>query len=282
MINKEICKICSSKSSKIFSKKILNKYFINYYLCENCFFIQTDEPYWLNESYEGQEISALDVGIFKRNIYLLNMTNSFILNNLKFDNDFKGIDYGGGHGIFVRMARDLGFNFLLYDKFAKNLYAKYFSFDVDKDTRKTKFNVLTAFELFEHLENPMDEIKKMFKLSDTIFFSTELSNIKDLKNLEDWWYFVPESGQHISFYNIKTIEKIAKIFGAQYYSNSIDLHILTRDNELTNPFITKKETNKLKNKIVSVFRQTSNKNKNLNKSLTNSDFEYVKKIINDI
>jgi len=43
------CKICSSNSSHIFSHDVLKKYNVKYFKCENCGFIQTENPYWLEE-----------------------------------------------------------------------------------------------------------------------------------------------------------------------------------------------------------------------------------------
>lgn len=86
--------------------------------------------------------------------------------------------------------------------------------------------MLTAFEVFEHLVNPMDEIEKMLKLSNTIFFSTELIPSHHPKPGE-WWYFGLEHGQHISFYTLRTLDMIAKKFNLNLYSNGTSLHILT-------------------------------------------------------
>ena len=63
----EFCKICSAETTFIFNGKILNKYNINYFRCPNCDFIQTENPYWLEEAY-GSAISSLDIGLVGRNI----------------------------------------------------------------------------------------------------------------------------------------------------------------------------------------------------------------------
>ena len=84
---------------------------------------------------------------------------------------------------------------------------------------------MTAFEIFEHLENPLPEIDAMFKLSDTVLFTTELIP-KNIKDLREWWYFVPETGQHISFYSSRTLEAIADKFKTKFYTDGFH-HILT-------------------------------------------------------
>jgi protein-arginine kinase activator protein McsA len=61
------CKICNQKNKFIFNTKILNKYDIKYYHCSNCHFLQTEEPYWLDEAY-AEPIDASDTGYMQRNI----------------------------------------------------------------------------------------------------------------------------------------------------------------------------------------------------------------------
>ena len=71
------CKICENKSNFFAEAKILFKYKIKYFLCSNCGFIQTEEPYWLEEAYRDA-IKFSDVGLLKRNFELTNPTNNII------------------------------------------------------------------------------------------------------------------------------------------------------------------------------------------------------------
>ena len=89
--------------------------------------------------------------------------------------------------------------------------------------------LITAFELFEHLPNPMEEIQEMFSYSDSILFSTELVP-PNIPKPGEWWYYALESGQHISFYTTKSLSLIAKKFGRNYYSNGKSLHMITNKN----------------------------------------------------
>ena len=182
------CNICKCDSNEIFRLTVLGKYIAVYFQCNNCKFIQVGQPFWLEEAYD-EAISALDTGILQRNYNSCNNVINII--NKNFNALAKFLDYGGGYGIFVRLMRDRGFDFYWYDKFCKNLFAKYFEIKEDLNLIKNKFELITALELFEHLKNPLLEVQKMLSYSDTILFTTELLPENNEK-LKDWWYLAPE------------------------------------------------------------------------------------------
>lgn len=261
------CKICSSSTSVITNKLVLNKYNVNYHQCDSCKFIQTDEPFWIEEAYQSA-ITSLDIGLISRNIYLKDIVSKIIENN--FPSAKIMIDYGGGYGMFVRMMRDLGFNFYRQDVYCENLFATYF--DV-KDANVNRFDILTSFEVFEHLVNPIEEIKKMFELSDTIIFSTEL--IPTNKNdFSSWWYVTPLTGQHVAFYDKKTLAFIAEKFGKKLYTNGSNLHILISVNKEINPFAVPQKSiiEKIIQKLIG-----KTKTENTRESLLQVDYNFILK-----
>ena len=134
------------------------------------------------------------------------------------------LDYGGGYGLFVRMMRDRGYEFYRQDSYCENLFAKHFD---HTDISENHFDLLTSFEVFEHFENPMHEIEKMFKLSSTIIFSTVLIPSVSDAELENWWYLSEETGQHLAFYSLPSLKVIAERYDKKLYSNGHNLHILT-------------------------------------------------------
>ncbi|MGB0430384.1 MAG: class I SAM-dependent methyltransferase [Bacteroidia bacterium] len=224
------CKICGAESSHLFKGEILNKYEIDYFQCTNCEFIQTEKVYWLEEAYSSA-ITDLDLGYITRNLMFGEIVGRIIKS--WFNSKGKFIDYGGGYGMFVRLMRDRGFNYYRQDIYCENTFANHF--DIEDLEQKTGFEILSAFEVFEHLDDPMAEMEMMLSYSDSIIFSTELQPKKDFKSQKDWWYFAPYGGQHIALYSYKSLEHMAKHFGLNLYSNKKGLHLLTKKKFGTNP-----------------------------------------------
>ena len=212
-----LCKICENKSEYFAEAKILFKYDIKYYKCPNCGFIQTEEPYWLDEAY-NEAINYSDIGLLKRNSDLVPPTSNVIS---MFFNDGKYIDYGAGYGVFVRMMRDNGYDFYWQDKYCENLYAKDFICN-----ELTKYKLLTAYEVFEHLNRPSEEVNKMFQYSENILFSTYLVPENNPKP-EEWWYYTTDHGQHISLYSRKSLEILAKKYRKYFYTNGKNIHLIS-------------------------------------------------------
>lgn len=212
------CNICSTETSSFAKSTILNKYEIAYFKCNNCGFIQTEEPYWLNEAY-SEPINCSDCGLVSRNLMLAKIAKTIIF--AFFETDEKFLDYGGGYGLFVRLMRDSGFDFYRYDKHCENLFAR--EFEVDLNNR---YELLTAFEVFEHLSNPIDEIHEMLSFCQNILFTTELLPVTTPKPGE-WWYYGLDHGQHISFYTYKSLSVIAEKFSLNLYSDGKSIHLLT-------------------------------------------------------
>lgn len=214
------CKICEKDSKHIFSAKILQKYDgIKYYHCSCCGFLQTEEPYWLEEAYVDA-IAKLDTGIMERNISLSKIASSIIY--FLFDKTGTFLDYGGGHGIFTRMMRDIGFDFYWYDIHAKNLVAKGFEYS----NSIKNIELLTAIECFEHFVDPIKEIENILAISKNILFTTQLLP-QPVPAPKDWWYYCLQTGQHISFYSKKTLDFIAQKYGLNVYTWGGN-HLLTK------------------------------------------------------
>jgi glycosyltransferase involved in cell wall biosynthesis len=219
------CKICGSDSHYFSTAKILQKYDVDYFQCSNCGFVQTEHPYWLNEAY-SEAIAPSDVGLVYRNNMMANITAKLLFNY--FDHEAKFIDYGGGYGLFVRLMRDQGFDFYWQDKFCQNLFAT--SFELTENI-KSELLLVTAFELFEHFTYPLQELEEILKLAPNILFSTSLLPDNNPKP-DQWWYYTPHEGQHISIHTRKSLEILAEKYNLTLYTDGASLHLLTTNKNL--------------------------------------------------
>jgi len=220
----KICPICTSAMKSAFSAKVLNKYEIQYFNCPECGLIQTEEPYWLDEAYD-ESIAKSDTGIVMRNISQAFKLSSLLY--LKFDPKAAYLDVAGGYGMLTRLMRDFGFDFYWSDKYSPNLMAR--GFEQDKSSRN--FSAITAFEVMEHVYDPLSFIKENLTQHNcnTFIFSTILYKSGNIPKKE-WRYYSFKTGQHISFYQKKTLERIAHILKLNFYSIG-GIHVISDTDE---------------------------------------------------
>jgi hypothetical protein len=221
MTMRQKCGICENEVEEYAQSVVLKKHKIRYYKCRSCGFIQTESPFWLEEAYSSP-ISDLDIGSVNRAFGASFITKTLIL--ALFGHHSKYLDYGAGYGIFVRRMRDSGFSFFHYDKYCQNLFSKGFEANLPSGE---KYELITAFEVFEHLTNPYEEVKYMAQFSDNIFFSTYLLP-ENNPQPNDWWYFAPDHGQHVSFYSRKSLEVLAARLGLRYCNDGDFQHLLSK------------------------------------------------------
>lgn len=265
------CKICNNESTKVFSKLVLKKYQADYFKCTHCEFVQTSEPVWIEEAYHSA-ITSLDIGLLQRNNQFVDDVSAII--DACFPDAKSMIDYAGGYGVFVRLMRDKGFNFYRQDPYCDNLFAKHF--DVT-DITQNRFDVLTAFEVFEHFVNPLPEIEKLFAYSDQVIFSTTVTPSTN-SELENWWYIAPETGQHVAFYSKKALELIAQKHSKFYYGKDGVLHLFT-NKKLNSTQIDYAFKNVRYRRYLGVIKQKLDL-ANQRPSLLDKDFQYIKQLIN--
>lgn len=215
----EYCKICGKESKEIFQETILKKYLVTYFQCKNCGFVQTEDPFWLPESYK-ESMNLGDTGQVKRN-FINAIKVKYLINNVLNPNGHF-LDYAGGYGLFTRTMRDFGYSFFWEDLYTSNLLAKGFSAE---NKSLNRFEAITVFECFEHWENPIQEISNLFSKTDTIIFTTNL--ISNPLPPKDWWYYGFDHGQHISFFSIETMKYLEKKFDCRFYSKA-GIHILSK------------------------------------------------------
>jgi len=217
------CPICFHLMSFLKNGMILNKYIVKYWICKNCQFVCTENPFWLIEAYAEPQI-GLDVGAANRSL-LASFEIKEILKLLKLNRNEKFVDWASGSGLLVRLLRDRGFDFSWQDKYAANIFAVGFEFDEIKHS--VEVSAVTAIEVLEHVQDPIAFFKEVIQKtgsSNIIFSQVVFENSPD----PDWWYFVTESGQHISFYSIKTLRAIGKVLNLELWKLN-NLYVFSKE-----------------------------------------------------
>ncbi|XDD51559.1 class I SAM-dependent methyltransferase [Leptospira sp. WS92.C1] len=216
------CRICSEKTSFSFEEVILNRYTISYYLCGHCGLLQTEKPYWLEEAY-GDAIIDADTGLIRRNLFFSEMLACILFKIFRGKGSF--VDIAGGYGMMTRLMRDRGFDYYWSDPYCENVLAKGFGVDFSKEE---KFQAVSAFEVLEHTADPISFLKDTLEKTnaEVIVISTELFQ-EPVPASKDWFYYAFEGGQHISFFQKKTLIEISKRLNLYFYSNGT-FHILSK------------------------------------------------------
>jgi hypothetical protein len=215
------CKLCGNDSIVHGRGSILRKYEVEFFRCPNCGFIQTEEPFWLDESYSSA-INRSDVGYVGRNIVYSRMVKAVI--SLLFDSAGRCVDFGGGYGMFVRLMRDHGYDFWWHDKYCENLFAE--GLEVPENG-SDRFELLTAFEVFEHLVDPIASVEEMLRFSDSVMFSTQLPP-EPPPPVGEWFYYGLDHGQHVAIYSLPALEQIARRLNLHLLSYGGYMHLLSR------------------------------------------------------
>ncbi|MBI4916204.1 MAG: methyltransferase domain-containing protein [Acidobacteria bacterium] len=203
----------------VFSATVLGTYAVTYYYCEICGLLKTEKPYWLDEAYR-EAATDTDTGLVARNIGNSALL-AVILEGLSVEKG-KFLDLGGGYGLLTRLMRDRGFDCYTTDRYCQNLFAKTFEPDAHFSA-----DVLFAFEVLEHIEDPLRFLTDAFERygCKTIIFSTLTFSLPIPST--DWWYYSFEGGQHITFYQPRTLGCLARRLGCNYHMLTADHHIIT-------------------------------------------------------
>src|SRR5258705_5792319 len=110
------CRLCGQEAHFRFSSTVLQAHEVGYFECTQCGSLETDEPYWLPEAYK-RHLTALDAGAAQRCV-LNSIVCAYVLETLGITAQQLCLDWGGGDGLFTRLMRDRGLNFLSYGQYA--------------------------------------------------------------------------------------------------------------------------------------------------------------------
>lgn len=128
------------------------------------------------------------------------------------------LDYGGGNGLLSRLLNAAQWQSHSFDPF------------VNRDTAPGalgRFDLITAFEVFEHVPDPqqlMANFGALIAPDGVVMFSTLLSDghIRADEQLR-WWYAAPRNG-HISLFTKQSLKILARNNGVHFASFSEGFH----------------------------------------------------------
>lgn len=222
MLGRQKCVVCGEYLTNREKVKVLGKYDTTITHCGSCGFTSLNNVTWLDEAYSNV-IANTDTGLVARNLYV----GRKILLLLRYLDNFKGnyLDIAGGYGLLVRLMRDRGLNYYWTDEYCENIFAKQFDIKDFKD----KVDFISAIEVLEHIDNPIDFIRSNMDGYGAEFFmcTTLLYQGNEPPRSEDWWYYCLNTGQHISFYSRTTLKRIAFELDLHVYSNGI-FHLFSK------------------------------------------------------
>ena len=212
-------KSCEERNGKFLEKTGVSVY---YAICDVCGFIFAPEfanwtPEDFSEKIYNLNYSHVDPDYLdKRPNSNFNLLNSLFGNN---KSCIRHLDYGGGNGELSRLLGLSNWTSTNYDPFT-SAHAKI-------DYSHT-FNLITAFEVLEHVPDPneiMKNLKLLIEEDGLILFSTLVSdgNISTNERL-NWWYASPRNG-HVSLYSYKTLNILGGKHGLNFGSLGIGTHV---------------------------------------------------------
>ena len=218
------CPICSGPMKFAFSATVLTKYPAQYETCAGCGFLRVHEPHWLDEAY-SQAIAAADTGLLMRNAALAGKLAGALYWALNERGQGQLLDVAGGYGILTRMLRDIGFNCYWADKYCANLMAPGFEYRPELGACRA----VTAIEVLEHLTDPVAFIEEALATSgaQTLLFTTELYE-GPTPDPAAWWYYSFGTGQHIGFFQRRTLQALGARLGL-HLASANGLHVLSKE-----------------------------------------------------
>ena len=226
------CPICQSTLNYVFAAKVLRRYDVKYFYCGSCGLTKTEDPYWLEEAYQDA-VAAADTGLVRRNLAISSRLAALLYYG--FDPHGRYADIAGGYGLLVRVMRDIGFDFFWDDKYCRNELARGF----ETELVKGPFTALTAFEVLEHVSDPCGWIQDKlcsYGASSIIFMTGTYEGTAPPD--PSWWYYSFETGQHISFYQRRTLQIIGARLGLGYWYLH-GLHVLSANTPRNSALLTR-------------------------------------------
>jgi hypothetical protein len=250
---------------ELFIHKVLGKHNAQYFMCSECGVIQTEQPYWLAEAYSSP-ISSLDTWGAVRNLF--NARRLAPVLDVLFQPQDSFVDAACGYGLFVRLMRDIGFDFHGHDDFCQNLFSRSLP-----PLGHPQPAAVTCFEVLEHLTDPVAFLSGILAKHSTDSIIASTTVFSGSAPAKSWPYYSFESGQHVSLYKTSSLEAIARKLELTYTSLGEDLHLFSRRrfNPLKLQLLRHRRVRSLVRILYNITRRRH--------SLTFSDYEFIRNSI---
>lgn len=196
---------------------------VRYHLCERCGFCFAPEfASWTFEDFERRIYNADYAKVDPDYLSDRPRTNAIMIDKSFGAAHISHLDYGGGSGILSRDLSEAGWQSRSYDPFAAPAL---------KVQELGKFDLVTAFEVFEHVPDVnalFADLERLTKPESLVIFSTALSDghIGRGRPL-DWPYAAPRNG-HISLFSGLSLQKCFGRYGFKLGGFSSGLFVAFR------------------------------------------------------
>ena len=149
----------------------------------------------------------------------------------------KVLDFGCGHGYFVKRAGKNGFKGFGFDIGSESIISSENSsiiYSYDFDTfKETGFDMITAWHVVEHLAEPLKDLAKLYDKLNTggvLAIAVPNNNSLGIEYCGEKWSWVQEPMAHIYHYNGETLSKLLTKAGFRVKE------VITRDTLSSNLF----------------------------------------------
>ena len=217
MESQELCAVCSGSTKFLFSYEVRGEHHASLRECLNCRFTYIANPHWLDESFSS-ELNDLDIGSVDRCLVLADFVEVLIRSMKSSKSRF--LDWGGGYGLLSRIMRDRGLDFVSHDIYTRPLFVESSS-NLNSET----FELITMSEVALHLVDPVPVLTKIMESTDILVFTVVIAP-EVVPN--DWWYLMPDTGQHVAIYHEETLQALAEKLSVQVTSDGRFFHVLHR------------------------------------------------------
>ncbi|WP_455756653.1 class I SAM-dependent methyltransferase [Sulfurimonas sp.] len=223
---KRSCPVCESNNEL----EIFIKEGGRYVKCEDCNMVYLN-PVFTNEAiksyYESNHTEQSGVVESDTDNFYVNIYNGG-LDNIQNTSSYAStiLDIGCSSGTFLDLAKKRKFNTFGIElnqseyKFAKAKGHKVYNDLLENINLKEKFDVVTLWDVFEHLEDGefyLNEIKKVLSDSGIIFLQVPSSDSLAAKILREHCNMY-DGLEHVNLYGVSTIEKLANKCGFKVLS----------------------------------------------------------------